>query len=150
MIFSRELQISDLGNMGFILAETPLAGTQLVRSRWVSAEILSMSYWVPGENDGQQNVVEDGSWTSYETTWRQVSHSKRRCVRRHQMEGGKTNPSKSNRPFSASEKNTFMYRWCNKPQSYWKARTLGFFFVLFYEIIINMSGYNLIWILSVP
>lgn len=111
--------------MGFILAEEPLAGTQLVRSRWFSAEILGMSYWVPGENDGQQNVVEDGSWASYETTWRQVSHSKRRCVRHHQTESGKSNPSKSKRPFSASEKNTFMYRWCNKPRSCWKARTLG-------------------------
>lgn len=31
-------------DLGFVLATAPLAGTQLLGSKWFSAEVLSMSY----------------------------------------------------------------------------------------------------------
>ena len=36
-------QIGDF-DLGFVLAAAPLAGTQLIGSKWFSAEVLSMSY----------------------------------------------------------------------------------------------------------
>lgn len=79
------------------------------------------------------SIAEGGSWTSYQTTWRQVSHGicRRECP--NQLETGKANPRKRS---SALVLQTKCLSVQMEPPNY-REQGLGEFFVLFYGMIIS-------------
>lgn len=115
---------------------------------WLAVNGSRQRYWVYlTESLVEQwsaSIAECGSWTSYQTTWRQVSHGICRREGPNQLETGKANPRKRSSALVLQTKrlSVQMVKRASKLQT---ARTWGVFCFVLWDDNIRV---NVIWISS--